>query len=261
MTPKILTIDIETSPNLADVWSIWNVNVNLNQLRESSRIICWGAKWYGEDETIFMSEYSEGYEEMLAGAYYLLDEADIVVHYNGDRFDIPWLQGEFARQGWTPPATYQNIDLIKTVKKQFRFPSNKLEYVVKTLGLQEKLTDHDHSLWTKCLMEAHTAEERAVKAEAWQKMEEYCRNDVEIEEALLERIQAWIPSMPTFGLYGPEGSEELDVCQNPLCGSDRLQWRGYAYTKLSKFHRYVCKDCGKWGRSKSSVVVVDTRSA
>jgi len=33
---QILLLDIETAPNTAHVWGLWNQNVSLNQLMESS---------------------------------------------------------------------------------------------------------------------------------------------------------------------------------------------------------------------------------
>ncbi|NIV35232.1 MAG: hypothetical protein GWN58_38990, partial [Anaerolineae bacterium] len=50
-------------------------------------------------------------EGMLEGAWELLDEADAVVHYNGKKFDIPTLNREFVKYGFTPPSPYKQIDL------------------------------------------------------------------------------------------------------------------------------------------------------
>lgn len=52
---KILLLDIETSPNVAHVWGLWQQNVGTNQLLEASEVMCWAAKWYGEKDVAFMS--------------------------------------------------------------------------------------------------------------------------------------------------------------------------------------------------------------
>ena len=57
---KILAIDIETSPNLADVWGLWQQNVSLNQLRESTRMLCFAAQWQGSKRITFASEWGDG---------------------------------------------------------------------------------------------------------------------------------------------------------------------------------------------------------
>ncbi len=53
---KILTIDIETSPNLAHVWGLWNQNVGLPQLLEPTQMISFAAKWYETKSVQFYSD-------------------------------------------------------------------------------------------------------------------------------------------------------------------------------------------------------------
>ena len=79
-------------------------------------------------------------------AHDLLSEADVVVHYNGDKFDLPHLNREFVESGLGPPAPYASIDLLKTVKRKFRFPSNKLDYVVQKLRLGAKVSTGGYDL-------------------------------------------------------------------------------------------------------------------
>src|SRR5690606_10614258 len=44
-TPKVLVFDIETSPIIAHVWSLWDQNVGLNQIMTEWHIMSWSAKW------------------------------------------------------------------------------------------------------------------------------------------------------------------------------------------------------------------------
>ena len=97
MTAKTLYLDIETSPALADVWGLWNNNVSLNQLRESTRVLCFGAMWRGTNRVQFYSEPKDGHEGLVRKAHELLNEADIVVHFNGTSFDLPHLRREFLK--------------------------------------------------------------------------------------------------------------------------------------------------------------------
>ena len=41
---KILLLDIEMAPNVAHVWGIWDQNIGINQLQESSYVMCYAAK-------------------------------------------------------------------------------------------------------------------------------------------------------------------------------------------------------------------------
>ncbi len=100
-------IDIEVSPNTAHVWGIYDQNISINQLLESSYTLCYAAKWYGESKIMFDSIQKSGKKKMLESVHKLLDEADAVVHYNGSRFDIPILQKEFLLSGMNPPAPSQ----------------------------------------------------------------------------------------------------------------------------------------------------------
>jgi DNA polymerase elongation subunit (family B) len=242
---KLLTLDIETSPNLAHVWGLWQQNVGLSQLLESGEVICFAAKFKDEEEVVFRSSFHDGKETMVSAAHELLDEADAVVHYNGARFDIPHLNREFIEAGLTPPSPYSQIDLMKVVKKQFRFPSNKLDYVTKALGLDHKVQNGGHQLWVKCM---------AGDFQSWEQMKEYNVQDVVITEQLYDRLLPWISSHPSHGLY-QDGDE--DTCTN--CGGTNLKKRGIAYTQVSAFQQYRCEDCGKWVRSGKRLSGIEIR--
>jgi hypothetical protein len=231
---RTLLLDIETSPNLAHVWSLWNQNVGLDQLRESGDVICFAAKWLGapKRETVFFS-LNDGREEMIRKAHTLLGWADAVVHWNGKRFDIPHLNRAFLEGGLKPPSPFRQVDLCDVVKKQFRFPSNKLDYVAQRLDVGAKRHHEGHMLWVKCL-DADPA--------AWKRMERYNRQDVWLLEGLYRQLQPWIPGHPSHAAM-----TGLQVC--PACGSVRLQARGMAHTLQSAYQRYQCQDCGKWSRS------------
>lgn len=230
---KVLLLDIETSPCLADVWGLWEQNIGLNQLRESTEMLSFAAKWLGVHGTGFWSVNNVGKEAMVQVAHELLDLADVVVHYNGRSFDVPHLNREFLLAGLKPPSPFRQIDLLLAIRKQFKFPSNKLAYVSKALGLEGKVEHEGHELWVKCM---------AGDEDAWERMRKYNIQDVELLEDLYEHLQPWIPGHPSHGSFTGE-----DVC--PACGSANLAKQGHAYTQMSRFQRYRCSDCGKWSRS------------
>lgn len=233
-----MTLDIETRPNLAYVWGLWDQNVGLNQLVESGELLCFAAKWHGQKNIIFYSTHHNGKEEMVRAAHELLSEADVVIHYNGDRFDLPHLNREFLEFGLEPPAPYASIDLLKAVKRKFRFPSNKLDYVVQKLNIGAKVSTGGFELWTQCL---------AGSDKAWNQMRKYNKHDVVVTEKLYDKLRPWVPSHPSVGLY--EGF--ADSC--PACGSDVLHPRGRAYTSMGVYQRFVCDDCGKWSRGNKRI--------
>lgn len=236
---RTLLVDIETAPNLVHVWGLWQQNVHISQIMDSSYVMCWAAKWLGEKEVFFDSVHRSKPKTMLKKVHNLLEEADAVIHYNGTRFDIPTLNKEFLLSGLSPPATYKQIDLLNTARNRFRFPSNKLDYIAKSLGVGEKHKHAGHELWVKCM---------AGDDAAWKEMEEYNKNDVVLLEEVYHAFLPWIKNHPNAALYS---DSEEHICPN--CGGADLNKRGFAYTAASKYQRYQCNACGTWSRSRKSV--------
>jgi hypothetical protein len=236
---KLLFLDIETGPNTAHIWGLWNQNIGINQLLESSRTLCWAAKWEGEDELIFSSEHQTSHRRMIKKIHTLLHKADVVCHYNGTKFDIPTLQKEFLKYNLPPPAPFKQIDLLRTARNQFRFPSNKLDYVANALGLGKKRKHEGHELWVKCL---------AGNAAAWETMEDYNKQDVTLLESVYTRFRPWIKNAPNRQHY-----DRTAVC--PDCGGTHYWRRGYANTATGKYPRYQClnETCGGWFQSLTPI--------
>lgn len=229
---KILLLDIETSPNLAHVWGLWKQNVGINQLIDSSYTMCWAAKWYTQKEVQFMSVHDNSHEDVIKAIHALLCEADVVVHYNGTKFDMPTLNKEFLKHKLPPPDPYKQVDLLLVTKKQFRFPSNKLDYVSQQLGIGKKHKHIGHELWIQCM---------ANDARAWKTMEKYNKQDVKLLEKLYAKLLPWITSHPNVALYG-DALPSSPSCTN--CGSTHVIKRGVEHTKTLSYQRYKCKKCG-----------------
>jgi predicted RNA-binding Zn-ribbon protein involved in translation (DUF1610 family) len=236
---RILLLDIETAPNTAFVWNIWQENIPLAMLTESSYMLCYCAKWLGEDEVFFASTHKMSTKKMLKGIHKLLDEADAVIHYNGARFDIPVLNKEFLLSGILPPSPYKQVDLYKTVKSKFKFVSNKLDYVVEALGIGKK-KETNFKLWVDCMKNDPVA---------WKTMEDYNKHDVVLLEGLYDVLLPWITNHPNVGAY----QDDKQVCPN--CGGQHFQKRGYSTATLVQYQRYRCNDCGTWFRSTTPIQV------
>lgn len=235
---RILCLDIETAPNLVHVWGLWQQNVGINQIIDSGYVLCWAAKWLGEDEVFHSSLNEETNYGMLRNIHDLLYEADAVIHYNGTKFDIPTLNKEFLLNDMIPPAPYKQIDLLRVARGQFRFPSNKLDYIAKSLGIVGKTKHTGHDMWVGCMNGDQAS---------WKIMKEYNIQDVNILEQVYYKLQPWIKGHANHSLY----SEDPLVCPN--CGSTHYHRRGYQYTNAGKYQRYNCISCGNWFRDTKSV--------
>lgn len=232
---KILLLDIETSPNIAPVWGTFNQHIDVSQLVGSSYILCWAAKWLGGDEIQWRRSYGKQgryRKDMLRQIHRLLEQADAVAHFNGSRFDIPTLNKEFILHGMVRPAPYKEIDLYKAVKVQFRFTSNKLDYIVKQLGLGQKVKHRGLELWLGCM---------ANDQECWKEMEAYNKHDIVILEKLYYKLIPWLKNHLSYSLF--DGTLKC-----PNCGEIHHQRRGFAFTAGGKYQRYQCQNCGSWYR-------------
>jgi uncharacterized protein YfkK (UPF0435 family) len=136
---RVLEIDIETAPHVAYIWSLFDTNVPIDRLVTPGYTLCFSARWQGSREIMFHSQWTDGNAGMVKAAWNLMNDADMLVHYNGKKFDVPTLNREFVLQGMVPPSNYHELDLYHVVKRRFRFASNKLDFVAQQLGLGSKV--------------------------------------------------------------------------------------------------------------------------
>ena len=233
---KILFLDLETSPNLAFVWGLWDQNVAINQLMESTEVICFGARWHGEKKVTFRSTHHDGKKKMLKDLHALMEEADVLVGWNSAAFDSKHIKREFLEAGMLPPSPYKELDLMRVVKSQFKFPSNKLDFVAQALGLGSKLAHEGQGLWTACL---------AGDDKAWARMRRYNKQDVVLTEALYDRMGAWIKSHPHMGLF----THQARSCFR--CGGTSLTANGVTRSASTAFASFTCDACGAQSRAST----------
>ena len=243
---KILLFDIETAPSLAYMWSLWKEIMSMTFVEEDWFILCWGAKWLGEKEVISSAlpdfkQYKKNKRDdrlILKKLWKLLDDADVVITHNGIKFDHKKVNARFLMNGMTPPSPYRTIDTLAVARNQFAFTSNKLGDLAKFLGLGQKTDTGGFELWRDCI---------EGKLKAWKTMVKYCKHDVDLLEEVYLEMRPYMHHHPNMSIY----SEDVTKCC-PKCGSEDLHYRGYYYTNMQKFHRFVCNDCGGWGRDRSN---------
>ena len=212
------------------MWGLWNQNVAINQIVEPGYTLCWAAKWHGKRGIMFDSVHESTPRQMIKKVHGLLDEADVVCHYNGTKFDIPMLNGEFLLQGFDPPSRFKELDLLKTTRGRFRFPSNKLDYVVQQLGLGTKTKHMGMEMWKDCMDGC---------PKAWAVMKRYNIQDVRLLEKYYLKLLPWIKNHPNWGVYL---DEKRPTCRN--CGSKKVIMKGTETTDTMIYKRYKCNNCG-----------------
>lgn len=239
---KVLTLDIETKPGVYYSWGPRAEWLAMPFEIEPPTMICFAAKWLGESETMFYRG-----EEAVRMAHKLLSEADLVVTYNGDRYDLRRLNNEFLRLGMAPPRPYRSIDLIKTNRKQFDLPYKKLDYLAMTTGSGRKVETGGFDLWRGCM---------ADDPESWALMEEYNIADVVLTEHLYIKLLPWLSGVPHMGMFVAEGGD----C--PYCGSRNLTEDGTTNTLVQKYALFNCDNCQGWSRGNKPIrTPIETRRA
>jgi hypothetical protein len=231
---KILVLDIETRPAVAYVWRPYDENIGYEQVLEPGGMICFAAKWADEKEIFFYSNWTHSHAEMVRAARDLLDQADAVVTYNGDKFDLPKLNGEFILEGLNPPAPSASIDVVKTIRK-FGFLMNRLAYIGPLLRVGEKIKHEGFGLWASVLKGDDKARAR---------MQKYNIQDVVLLERLYKKVRPFIRNHPRL--------RHGEVC--PACESDKTQKRGFRYTRTFQIQRNQCTGCGHWFETTRSKI-------
>lgn len=251
--PRILIMDIETSPIEAFVWGIWQQNVAaMTQIMEDWHLLTWSAKWLGQDEIFHDSLHlhKDAYNDdrtndgpMLQRLWDLLDEADMIVAHNGDRFDIPKINARFLLNGMNPPSPYKRIDTLKIMKYSFRMTSNKLDYIVQLLGIGAKVSTGGMQLWIDC---------RNGDMDAFDRMLKYNDGDILILEELYVKLIPWMRSHPNVGVYI---NDDTPMCTG--CGSGKMNpardKHGHKKTwptNLAEYDLYLCDNCGRYARGR-----------
>jgi len=233
--PRILILDIETSPHKGYFWGLFDQNIGLNQLEEPGRTIVIGYQWLGERKVHVLDERG-GAKAMFAKAHAVLAEADVVVTYNGDSFDLPRIAGALVEHRLPPMPPVTSIDLLKTARK-LGGASNKLEYMARRFGIGEKIKTEGMPLWIECL---------AGVSSAWARMRRYNTRDVRLTGRLYRLLRPYIKAHPYLGSSTRllTGTKVTGTC--PRCRSPRLQARGTRRTRAMIIQRLQCLGCGGW---------------
>ena len=249
MKRKVLYLDIETGPSLGWVWSSFKTNVigyqpslagDLSGGRHG-HMLCFSYLWEGQKvvKAVSQPDFPAVYEkdrfddtEVVKAALNLLDEADIVIGHNIDRFDLPAIRGFAVKNGLPAPSPFRTVDTLKIARSTFRFKSNSLKNLAGELGLPAKQDPGGFNTWLGCL---------DGNPKAWKRMVEYAKHDTRLLPLLYERMRPFAKNMTRF--------VEEEGC--PHCGVEgRLMKRGFARTNSAEYQRWQCMECLTYSRSR-----------
>lgn len=242
--PKILFFDIETSPQVSYHWRNWDENISPIQTIKHSQLLTVSYAFNNEEVVgDKLSVDDVQYEDDLTLLVNIIDainKADVVVTFNGKRFDLKYLNTRALYYGLPPIKPVKHIDLMEQAKKTFKFPSNSLDNILNYLGMSGKKKHSGFDLWKRC-METSNVE---ACSEALDEMLKYNIQDVEITRKLYYRLQGWFKQTPNLGVLSNSLNDTSELrCSK--CGSDDVSEidGGMTFTTANTFKLYRCGSC------------------
>jgi len=177
---KVLYLDLETSPNIGFFWkSGYKLNIGYENIIQERAIICACYKWKDENK-VHSLEWNNGDDKVLLQELAeVINEADLIVGHNLNKFDLPWIYGRCVKHNIQFDTNFKKEDTLTMARNMFSFNSNKLDYIAQFLGLGEKLST-SYNLWKDIVLKND--------AKAMNTMVKYCKNDVVILQKVHEKL-------------------------------------------------------------------------
>jgi hypothetical protein len=243
---NIYSFDIETAPIKSYHWGLWQQNIGLNQIVEDWFVLMFSYKKLGEAVKNVSLRDFEGYksgrdceEQVVEACWEILDDADIIIGFNGRRFDCKKMNAKFLEYGLPTPSPYKIVDPMEIAKSNFALTSNKLDYIMGLVLNDHKLDTGGFGLWVGCI---------EGNKESWDTMREYCDKDVTGLEEVYLKLRAWDKRAPNMSLHVDDGKEHCVVCGSTSLTKEEKK----AHTSVSSFEVLRCGDCGHLNRRRKN---------
>lgn len=232
---EIYLFDIETAPSLGWYFDLWKEG-NIVGTKENWYMLSFSIKKLGERKihTFALPDF-RGYQKnkendrlLVEKLWGFFDTADILIGHNLNSFDVKKSNARFIHHRLPPPSPYKTIDTLKVARSKFKFDSNRLDALARSLGFGSKLPTNGFETWKGCM---------TGDMKAWRLMKKYNEQDVVLLEKVYLALRPWMTNHPNINL----GTDRLQNC--PTCGSSRLVKEGHRYSLTGAAQRYSCLDC------------------
>ena len=256
---KYLYFDLESSLMEGYFFKIWDENIPVSRIKKHSHLLT--AAWATNEGDVGSIRITP--EDVKTGndlaivvkIIELINASDVLVTFNGKRFDLKLLNTRALFWGLPPITAKKHVDLFEQAKKSFKFPSNSMQNVSKYLGLEGKLATGGTLLWERCA----NYDNKEVCDNALIEMETYNRQDIEATRDLHARLLGWGKNTPNIGTIA-KSKDGVEGLRCTHCGSNdvsKIMVDGVAkkgYTAVSSFDLYRCgeSDCRGVSRVNAS---------
>ena len=179
------------------------------------------------------------------------EENIIVVHQNGDKFDIPKINSRVIYHR-LKPLPIKHIVTVDTLKnsRQMGFDYNRLDFLDRHLHGYDKgkVDTRGWEMWRDIVEYRSTHEDRL---KAVNEMIEYNEGDITALDRVFNTLRPYMPQFPNMNNW----TGTVDNC--PQCGSPNVIYRSKPFIPKTKGgvprRKRSCKNCGYWFRDKGVI--------
>lgn len=246
--PRLLFFDLEVFAHIAHVWRYYKQNVI--KIEKAAMICTIAYQWlhekqvqtiglphfYGHPKGLGVLETYPKNRKLMKAFYPVFNSADVVVAYNGDGFDVPWVLTEYFRMKFPPLKPPVQYDPLKFFRYKLNLPNNRLETVAEALGYGQKIRHSGYPMWDGCMNG---------RRKEWGEMILYAGHDVVLLKKIYHEAARWDPRHPDLSHFRRDWN-----C--PYCGSSDKRFKAYKYLQGSVKKQFRCQGkrdgriCGKY---------------
>lgn len=185
--------------------------------------------YLGSDKDLIRAE-----KRLLRDIVERLLAADMWIYHFGTHYDLPFVNTRLIYHNLPiVPPNFPAIDTWKIARNRLKLRNNRLITISEFLGTVEEKDAIRPEQWLRAVAGHRPSMDYIV---------EHCRKDCVVLEEVYNRLRPLVLDHPNRGFIDGRGG-----CT--ICGSERLQRRGYHITRTRRYRRFQCMSCGGWSKS------------
>lgn len=234
--PKIVLWDVETSGITATTWNLYPEYISYENMIDDWFMISVAWKELGKTkiDAVSVLDDPKRFKKNCKDDYYViktvrdaLEDVDILIAFNGDRFDTKMFNSRLIAHGLPPLPKIVYIDPLKEVKKVAKFTSHRLDFLSTALTGEGKMQTPSGT-WKKAM----NGDREAITL-----MARYNKVDVKKLEEVYLKLRPYFKSHPNVAT--------IDTCNCPTCNSNKTKKDGIRMRASGiRVQTYRCLDCG-----------------
>ena len=241
MEPKILYFDIETTIAIFAGYRLGKQYIGHEQILKRPQVMCISWAWNDakvQHATFDLKKFKIMEKDDDADLALLklfsneIRKADLLVGQNSVFFDMPTLLSRIIKYKLPPLPEILHDDAYLQTKKKVNHISHKLDDVGDYLGYGRKANHGNGMEWWIRVAQGDK--------DILTKMVKYCDEDVVKLRKIYKHQLPYVNSKLNLSAFRDGDA----CCPSPTCGSKNIVKDGFRRTRVGKFQRYACNDCG-----------------